>query len=108
MTISQLVKRLRAAEAAAKSAADAMEASSRHAVASGMTLRNLGLSVRARNSISRSGVSTVEGLVGLSANDLVANKIGVTSLNEIRERLSEKGLCLRGDESALGFTRESK
>jgi DNA-directed RNA polymerase alpha subunit len=108
MTILQLVKKLRAAEDAAKNAADAVETAARHAIASGMALEDLGLGVRARRCISRAGVKTVEGLVGLSLEDLLANGIGVTSLCEVRERLFENGLCLRGEESYFAPKRAAK
>jgi DNA-directed RNA polymerase alpha subunit len=101
MTISQLVKKLRAAESAAREAADAAEEAVRAAGAAEMSIQELNLSVRARNVMSRAGVSTVAGLVSLSCHDLVANKIGVTSLNEIREKLAQFGLRLRGDDWQL-------
>jgi len=60
---------------------------------------NLGLfSVRTRNLFRRMKLQTIGELVALTPDNLLALRdCSVTSLNEIRERLREKDLRLRGD-----------
>ncbi len=59
---------------------------------------DLDLSVRARKCLTRLGVSTIGELLSRSADELLSvRNFGVTSLNEIRDRLRDKGLKLRGD-----------
>lgn len=63
-----------------------------------LPITELNLSVRARKATSKFGVKTVGDLVKLSPEDLMeARNFGVTSLNEIREKLAEQGLKLRDD-----------
>jgi DNA-directed RNA polymerase subunit alpha len=64
----------------------------------GLPIGDLNLSVRARKCTTKLGISTIGDLVRRTADDLLECKnFGVTSLNEVRERLSERGLKLRGD-----------
>lgn len=58
----------------------------------------LNLSVRARKCMIRLGVSTIGDLVRRTGDELLECKnFGVTSLNEVREKLVGHGLKLRGD-----------
>ncbi len=64
----------------------------------GSPVGDLELSVRARKCMSRLGVKSIGDLVKKTADELLACKnFGVTSLSEINERLSRKGLKLRGE-----------
>lgn len=59
---------------------------------------DLNLSVRARKCMARLAISTLGELVQRSPDELLATKnFGVTSLNEIRQQLSEMQLKLRND-----------
>lgn len=59
---------------------------------------DLNLSVRARKCMVRLGINTVGELVRKTGDDLLECKnFGVTSLTEVRERLTTMGLRLRGD-----------
>jgi DNA-directed RNA polymerase subunit alpha len=61
-------------------------------------IAELNLSVRARKCMVRLGLSTVGELVRRTGDDLLECKnFGVTSLNEVREKLTAHGLRLRGD-----------
>lgn len=61
-------------------------------------IAELNLSVRARKCMVRLGVSTVGELVRHTADELLECKnFGVTSLNEVREKLTAHGIRLRGD-----------
>jgi len=61
-------------------------------------IADLNLSVRARKCMIRLGVSTIGELVRKTGDELLEVKnFGVTSLNEVRERLGPLGLKLRGD-----------
>lgn len=61
-------------------------------------MSDLNLSVRARKCMTRLGLTTIGELVRKSPDDLLECKnFGVTSLTEIREKLSQVGLKLRGD-----------
>jgi len=58
----------------------------------------LNLSVRARKCMIRLGITTIGELVRRTGDDLLECKnFGVTSLNEVREKLSGYGLKLRGE-----------
>ena len=58
----------------------------------------LNLSVRARKCMVRLGITTIGELLRRTGDDLLECKnFGVTSLNEVREKLSAAGLRLRGD-----------
>ncbi len=61
-------------------------------------MSDLNLSVRARKCMTRLGLTTIGELVRKSADDLLECKnFGVTSLTEIREKLVQAGLKLRGE-----------
>jgi DNA-directed RNA polymerase subunit alpha len=61
-------------------------------------IAELNLSVRARKCMVRLGLSTIGELVRRTGDDLLECKnFGVTSLNEVREKLTIQGLKLRGD-----------
>jgi DNA-directed RNA polymerase subunit alpha len=58
----------------------------------------LNLSVRARKCMNRLGITTLGELTGRTADELLeAKNFGMTSLNEVREKLTAYGLSLRGD-----------
>jgi DNA-directed RNA polymerase subunit alpha len=58
----------------------------------------LNLSVRARKCMNRLNISTLGELIQRTADDLLESKnFGMTSLNEVREKLAQYGLTLRGD-----------
>jgi len=60
------------------------------------TMDEMGLSVRARRALDRLGVKTVLELISKTEAELLGCKnFGVTSLNEIKERLESLGLSLR-------------
>ncbi len=62
------------------------------------TVSELDLSVRARKCLSRLGIATIGELVSRSGDELLSvRNFGVTSLNEIREKLQLKNIRLRGD-----------
>jgi DNA-directed RNA polymerase subunit alpha len=61
-------------------------------------IADLNLSVRARKCMTRLGLATIGELIRKSADDLLECKnFGVTSLNEIREKLVSMNLRLRGE-----------
>lgn len=61
-------------------------------------IADLNLSVRARKCMVRLGLTTVGELLRRTGDDLLECKnFGVTSLNEVREKLTAHGLKLRGD-----------
>jgi DNA-directed RNA polymerase subunit alpha len=61
-------------------------------------ITELNLSVRARKCTTKLGINSIGELVRRTAEDLMECKnFGVTSLNEVREKLTERGLKLRGD-----------
>jgi DNA-directed RNA polymerase subunit alpha len=61
-------------------------------------ISDLNLSVRARKCMVRLGLNTVGELVRKSGDDLLECKnFGVTSLNEVREKLDIQGMKLRGE-----------
>jgi DNA-directed RNA polymerase subunit alpha len=63
-----------------------------------LPISELNLSVRARKCTTKLGINTIGDLVRRTGEDLMECKnFGVTSLNEVREKLSERGLKLRGD-----------
>lgn len=64
----------------------------------GKPVSDLNLSVRARKCMNRLGINTLNDLVTRSADDLLESKnFGMTSLSEVREKLGQLGLTLRGD-----------
>ncbi|BBO34974.1 DNA-directed RNA polymerase subunit alpha C-terminal domain-containing protein [Lacipirellula parvula] len=61
-------------------------------------IADLNLSVRARKCMVRLGLTTIGELVRRTGDDLLECKnFGVTSLNEVREKLTANSLKLRGD-----------
>jgi len=59
---------------------------------------DLNLSVRARKCMIRLGIQTIGELIRRTGDELLECKnFGVTSLNEVREKLAAHGLKLRGD-----------
>jgi DNA-directed RNA polymerase subunit alpha len=61
-------------------------------------ISDLNLSVRARKCMIRLGLNTIGELIRRTGDDLLECKnFGVTSLNEVREKLQLHGLKLRGD-----------
>lgn len=61
-------------------------------------IADLNLSVRARKCMVRLGLTTIGELCRRTGDDLLECKnFGVTSLNEVREKLTQAGLKLRGD-----------
>ena len=63
-----------------------------------LPISELNLSVRARKCTTKLGIVTIGDLVRRTGEDLMECKnFGVTSLNEVREKLTERGLKLRGD-----------
>jgi len=61
-------------------------------------ITELNLSVRARKCTTKLGINFISELVRRTAEDLMECKnFGVTSLNEVREKLTERGLKLRGE-----------
>jgi DNA-directed RNA polymerase subunit alpha len=62
------------------------------------SVSDLNLSVRARKCMARLGITTLGELIQRSPDELLSTKnFGVTSLNEIRQQLSEINLKLRND-----------
>jgi DNA-directed RNA polymerase subunit alpha len=59
---------------------------------------DLNLSVRARKCMNRLGINTLGDLIQRTADELLESKnFGQTSLTEVREKLAQYGLSLRGD-----------
>jgi DNA-directed RNA polymerase subunit alpha len=59
---------------------------------------DLNLSVRARKCMNRLGINTLGELIQRTADELLESKnFGMTSLTEVREKLRQFGLVLRGD-----------
>jgi len=64
----------------------------------GRPIADLALSVRARKCMIRLGIATLAELIRHTGDELLECKnFGVTSLNEVREKLAAQGLKLRGD-----------
>lgn len=62
-------------------------------------VRCLDLAARSRHLLQRMGVDTVHELVSIRAEDLLAQRnCGTETLRDIRGRLRERGLALRGEE----------
>ena len=60
---------------------------------------DLNLSVRARKCMNRLGINSLGEVIQRSADELLESKnFGMTSLNEVREKLRQLGLSLRGDD----------
>ena len=61
-------------------------------------ISDLNLSVRARKCMARLGLNTIGQLIRKTGDDLLECKnFGVTSLTEVREKLEQLGIKLRGD-----------
>lgn len=61
-------------------------------------ISELDLSVRARKCMARLGIASIGELVNKTADELLSTRnFGVTSLNEIRQKLGEMSLTLRND-----------
>lgn len=61
-------------------------------------IADLNLSVRARKCMNRLGLNTIGELIRKTGDDMLECKnFGVTSLNEVREKLADLGLKMRGD-----------
>ena len=61
-------------------------------------ISDLNLSVRARKCMARLGLTTIGQLIRKTGDDLLECKnFGVTSLTEVREKLTQFGIKLRGD-----------
>lgn len=59
---------------------------------------DLNLSVRARKCMNRLGINTVGDLIQRTGDELLESKnFGMTSLAEVRDKLAQLGLTLRGD-----------
>jgi DNA-directed RNA polymerase subunit alpha len=59
---------------------------------------DLNLSVRSRKCMARLNIQTIGQLVQRTPDELLASRnFGVTSLNEIRQKLGEVGIRLRND-----------
>jgi hypothetical protein len=72
----------------------------------GQSIEDLNLPVRAYNSLRREGVHTIADLVTMTADQLLAiDNIGPASVEEIRQRLSDRGLSL--SDAPLGESRLS-
>jgi DNA-directed RNA polymerase subunit alpha len=64
----------------------------------GKPVSDLNLSVRARKCMNRLGINSLGELIQRSADELLESKnFGQTSLTEVREKLAQFGLTLRGD-----------
>jgi DNA-directed RNA polymerase subunit alpha len=62
------------------------------------SVTELNLSVRARKCMNRLNISTIGDLLSRTQDELLeAKNFGVTSLNEVKEKLTAMGLKLRGD-----------
>ena len=58
----------------------------------------LNLSVRARKCMNRLNITTLGELCSRTSDELLeAKNFGITSLNEVKEKLTQYGLKLRGD-----------
>lgn len=63
-----------------------------------LTLRDLNLRVRPRKCMHKAGITTIEKLIDTDAATLLKCKnFGAVSLKEVRERLAELGLKLKGE-----------
>ena len=59
---------------------------------------DLNLSVRARKCMARLQLNTIGELIRKTGDEMLECKnFGVTSLNEVREKLTDLGLKMRGD-----------
>ena len=64
-----------------------------------MTIEELDLSVRSFNCLKRAGIDTVEDLINRTEDDMIkVRNLGRKSLEEVIQKLSSLGLCLKKDE----------
>lgn len=64
----------------------------------GTPIESLGLGKLASDAMAFHGIRTVEGLSRFTWEKLgTAPKFGVTSMNEVRDKLAERGIRLKGD-----------
>ena len=64
-----------------------------------MTIEELDLSVRSFNCLKRAGIDTVEDLINRTEEDMIkVRNLGRKSLEEVVQKLSSLGLCLKKDE----------
>jgi DNA-directed RNA polymerase subunit alpha len=64
-----------------------------------MTIEELDLSVRSFNCLKRAGIDTVEDLTNRTEEDMIkVRNLGRKSLEEVIQKLSSLGLCLKKDE----------
>jgi carbon monoxide dehydrogenase subunit G len=83
------------ATAAAATATAEMSAAGAGAASLALPIEDLNLPVRAYNSLRREGVHTVADLTGRTAQQLLAiDHIGPASVQDIRQRLADRGLSL--------------
>jgi len=77
---------------------DSRDLSPEEQVKLALPVSELNLSVRSRKCMTRLGIATIGELVARTPDELLAAKnFGVTSLNEIRDKLGEMGIKLRND-----------
>jgi len=94
LTLGQIAEPLAAEEAEPAPVEPSEDEQQIHA----LPITELNLSVRARKCTTKLGITTIGDLVRRTAEDLLECKnFGVTSLNEVREKLAERNLKLRGD-----------
>lgn len=61
-------------------------------------IRELNLSVRPRKCCTKLGITAISDLIRRTAKDMLEVKnFGLTSLNEVREKLAARGLKLKDD-----------
>jgi len=85
-------------KARGETAAPARDMSPEEQAMLSMTIADMQFSVRSRKCMARLGITTVGELVQHTPDELLSAKnFGVTSLNEIRAKLSEHGIKLRND-----------
>ena len=64
----------------------------------GKPVSDLNLSVRARKCMNRLGINTLGDLISRSSDELLeAKNFGQTSLQEVKDKLTQYGLRLRDD-----------
>ncbi|MEH7149177.1 DNA-directed RNA polymerase subunit alpha [Bacillus thuringiensis] len=64
-----------------------------------MTIEELDLSVRSYNCLKRAGINTVQELANKTEEDMMkVRNLGRKSLEEVKHKLEELGLCLRKDD----------
>ena len=94
LSLGMLAEAVVAEEPAVEPVEPSADEQETHAV----SINDLNLSVRARKCMTKLGINTIGELIRRTGEDLMECKnFGVTSLNEVREKLSERGLRLRGE-----------